>query len=359
MRRLVLHDYFESADGGGRLALTLAKEINADICYGFKVHNHPYFQIFDFHDNQHPLIPFTSIPVWRQFLLSEAFKRKTRFQTAYDTIVYSGSYAPLAVGNHTASRNIYYCHTPPRFLYDQCKFYLSSIPVWQRPVLNTFRNYFQPRYEQAVRQMDVILTNSQNVRQRIQKYLDLDAIVVYPPCETDKFQWIGQEDFFLSMARLDSLKRVDRVIQAFCQMPEKKLVVVSDGPESTTCRAMAHGVRNIEIRGRVPDQELIDLLGRCIGTIYIPKDEDFGMSPVESMAAGKPVIGVAEGGMLETVIDGKTGLLLNADPTVSEIREAVNHLDHEHALIMRKACEAQARMFRKDLFIERMKEIIF
>ena len=358
MRRLVLHDYFESPDGGGRLALILARELDADIGYGFKMHNHPYFENSNFHGNEYPLISFTSIPVWRQFLLSIAFKRKARFHCRYDTVIYSGSYAPLAVGNHTASRNMYYCHTPPRFLYNQRQFFHSSIPAWQRPLLIAFCRYFQPLYEKAVRQMDLILTNSRNVRQRIKKYLSLDSSVIYPPCETEKYTWLEKGEYYLSMGRLDSLKRVDRIIQAFFQMPDKRLIVLSDGPELKQYKKMVQGYPHIDILGKVTEKKMAELLGRCIATIYIPKDEDFGMSPVESMAAGKPVIGVAEGGLLETVVDSETGILMRPDFTVADIRDAVTQMIGPRALSMRPACEARAGLFTRERFVNRMEELM-
>jgi len=303
-------------------------------------------------------MPFTSIPVWRQFLLAESFQKKTAFLSGYSTAVYSGFYAPLAVDQHTNGRNIYYCHTPPRFLYDQKNHFFSLIPFWQRPVLSLFNSYFRPRYERAVQKMDCIVTNSENVRQRIKYYLGLDAVVVYPPCDTEKFKWRGQENYYLSTGRLDKLKRVDLVVDAFRRMPDKKLVVVSDGPELAMIQKMAQGMQNITIKGRVIDDELADLIGNCIGTIYIPRDEDFGMSPVESMAAGKPVIGVAEGGLLESVVDGETGLLMPADPAVDDIIQAVAHLTQEKALGMREKCESRAQLFREEVFVEKMKKIL-
>lgn len=83
---------------------------------------------------------------------------------------------------------------------------------------------------------------------------------------------------------------------------------------------------NISFTGPVEEEELRSLIGNAIATLYIPVDEDFGMSPVESMAAGKPVIGVREGGLIETVMDGETGILLNADPSIEQIRQGVMDL---------------------------------
>lgn len=335
----------------------LAQSLQADLGYGFKVPDHPYFSDDLFKGKEFPLLSFTAIPIWRQYCLARAFRRKTDFLASYDAVVYSGSYAPLASCNSKKGRNIYYCHTPPRFLYDQHDFFLSLIPGWQRPILHAFNSYFRPRYEEAVAGMDVVVTNSDNVRGRIKKYLGLDAEVVYPPCDTGKFKWHGQHDFYLSMARLDPLKRVDRVVEAFRQMTDKRLVVVSGGPEQGRLEKLAGGAANIEIRGRVSEKELLALLGRCLATIYIPRDEDFGMAPVESMAAGKPVIAVAEGGLLESVVDGQTGLLLHADPGTPEIIAAVEHLTGETAGAMRSACEERAHMFRRELFVKRMREM--
>lgn len=365
--KIVLHDYFEAAEGGGRLSLTLAEELKADLAYGFKVKNHPYFQrgalytkgiSFRAQCKEYSLMPFTSVPVWRQFLLAESFKRNTGFLSGYNTAVYSGFYAPLAVANHSVGKNIYYCHTPPRFLFDQRDFYFSLIPFLQRPILSLFNSYFKPRYERAVKIMDCIVTNSENVRNRIKHYLGLDAVVVYPPCDTERFKWRGQKNYYLSTGRLDKLKRVDLVVDAFRRMADKKLVVVSDGPELEEIRKLAQGAKNITIKGRVNDKELADLVGNCIGTVYIPRDEDFGMSPVESMAAGKPVIGVAEGGLLESVVAGESGFLIPADPGVDDIIHAVGQLTREKAEEMREKCEGRARLFRKEVFVEKMEKII-
>lgn len=356
--KIILHDYFENVEGGGRLSCVLAAALQADLAYGFKVTNHPYFQGGALRCKEYPLMPFTRVPIWRQFLLAESFKRNTAFLSGYDTAVYSGFYAPLAAANHANGRNIYYCHTPPRFLYDQRDFYFSLIPFWQRPVLRLFNSYFKPRYEMAVKMMDGIVTNSNNVRERIKHYLDLDALVVYPPCDTEKFKWRGQNNYYLSTGRLDKLKRVDLVVNAFRKMPDKELVVVSDGPELAAIRKLSQGAKNIIIKGRVSDDELADLVGNCIGTVYIPRDEDFGMSPVESMAAGKPVIGVAEGGLLESVVNGESGFLIPADSGANDIIHAVGQLTREKAGKMREACEARARLFRKEVFVEEMGKII-
>ena len=206
--------------------------------------------------------------------------------------------------------------------------------------------------------MDVIIANSVNIQKRIKHYLKKDSIVIHPPCDTKSFRWLGQEDYYFSCARLDSLKRVDIVVKAFNQMPDKRLVIVSTGPESGRLKKMAEGCENIIFTGPVDDSQLKDLLGKSIASIYIPRDEDFGMSPVESLAAGKPVLGVAEGGLIETLVHGTTGILIPANPSPKELIDAVHELNPKRALGMRRDCEQRAGQFDQKIFLEKMRQLI-
>jgi glycosyltransferase involved in cell wall biosynthesis len=287
-----------------------------------------------------------------------AFQHKTRFLANYKLSIYSGFYTPLAIYNHFNNPNIYYCHTPPRFIYDQRSFYITTLPVWQRPFMHVLIGYLKPRYESAVQKMDVVVANSENIRNRLRQHLGKESIVIYPPCDTEFFTWQGQGDYYLSTARLGRLKNVDRIIEAFKQMPEKKLVVLSGGTELSRLRHLAQEAHNIRFTGWVREDQLRELMGKAIATVYIPKDEDFGISPVESMAAGKPVIGVREGGLLETVLDGQTGILLDPNPDKEAIIEAVQHLTPQRALDMRPMCENRAKQFSTAKFLEKIRSLI-
>lgn len=356
MKTIILHDYFESLEGGGKLSSLLAQGLSADLGYGFAKQGHPFLHFPDTYD----LHAYSAIPLWRQFKLARAFAnhRIATWLRNYETVIYSGFYTPLAVHHHRQGRNILYCHTPPRFIYDQRDFYLKRLPFFLRPVLQAFIDYLQPRYENAIAQMDTLVTNSDNVRQRIQHYLGKDAIIVYPPCDTENFVWQGQDNYYLSMGRLDPLKRVDLIIQAFLRMPDKRLIVTSGGEELQRLQKLAKNASHIHLTGWLENKQLADLVGNAIATLYLPKEEDFGMSPLESMAAGKPVIGVAEGGLLETIIPEKTGILLEPSLSIEAICEAVRMMTSAQALSMRSACEGQARHFLKEVFLEKMRQIV-
>lgn len=359
MKTIVLHDYFKFMEGGGRLSLVLAEKLAADVGYGFKIDKHPYFDIYRRKGRQYDLKVWGGLPGVKNLGLIHAFRKKTGFLKQYQTAIYSGFYAPLAVMDHGAEKNFYYCHTPPRYVYDQREFYLSRYPWAVQPLIRALAAYHRSLYEVAIKKMDRIITNSRNVQGRIQKYLRVEAAVVYPPCETSKFQWIGQQGFYLSAARLDPLKRVDLIVEAFTRMPDKRLIVVSDGPEEKTIRQKASGHANITMLGRVSDQVYRRLMGECIATIYLARDEDFGMTPIESMASGKPVIGVDEGGLKESILAGETGILLDSTFGVADVMDAVRRLDASAALKMRAACHHRAQTFDVDRFMINIEKMLF
>ncbi len=356
MKTIVLHDYFEALEGGGRLCSVLAQGIRADIGYGFTRPEHPFLCPFT-QTQQIDLQSGSRIPLWRQFKLARAFTQHTQFLHPYDTVIYSGFYTPLAIMQHPQGKNILYCHTPPRFVYDQRDFYLAQLSPPLRPLLQAFIAYLQPRYEAALAKMDVILTNSAHVRDRIHHYLGKKAQIIHPPCDTSHFRWLGQKNYYLSTARLDPLKQVDKIIQAFLQMPDKPLIVASGGSELKKLQRLARNAPHIQFTGWISDVQLAELMGNAIATLYVPKQEDFGMSPLESMAAGKPVIGLAEGGLLETILPGKTGILL-PQATSETICDAVNRLNSDYALSLRAECEQQAQNFRNELFLKKIKEFL-
>ena len=354
---VILHDAFAFKGGGERLVQILCRELEADLAFGYIKKNS-----FDLNKLPGRLINLksqSSLPLWRTIKRLHTFHKKTKFLGDYKNVIYTGQNSLLAAANHPKGKNIYYCFTPPRSIYDLKKDHLASQSLLGKLAHVMHNFFFQPLYENAIRKMDVIITDSKNVQNRIQKYFGLKSIVIYPPCDLDKFRWVGQDDYYLSTARLTPYKRVDIIIKAFSKLPEKRLIVSSTGPDEKHLRQLAKGFDNIQFTGDVNEQELQQLIGNAIATIYIPKDEDFGISPVESMSAGKPVIGAGEGGLLETIIHGKTGWLTPPNPSLKELIQAIKEINPKQALSMRKTCEKQAMIFCTKNFIKNMREIIY
>lgn len=213
-------------------------------------------------------------------------------------------------------------------------------------------------YRQALQRADLIVANSQTIQRRLHEYLGVESEIIHPPVHTRSLRWLAPGDYYLSTARLDPLKRVDRIIDAFLHMPERRLVVVSGGRDEARLRRRAGNAPNIVFTGWVGDSALRELLGRCIATLYIPVDEDFGISPVESMAAGKPVIGVREGGLRETVVHGSTGWLLDPRPETDDVIAAVRACTVERAQAMRAACERRALLFSDEVFETKLRAML-
>jgi glycosyltransferase involved in cell wall biosynthesis len=352
---ILLYDFLQVKGGAEQLSLTLVNNFpNSSLCVGFI--NAEIFPT-EMLANYCQLTSPTQIIGWQTLKTLFVFTHRTKFLAEYDWVIFSGSNAPVAVHNHPNGKNILYCHTIPRFVYDLKDYYLSQATWWQKPLLIFLISYLKPRYERAVEKMDVIIANSENVKRRIKKYLNRDAVVIYPPVDVEKYQWIEQGDYYLSTARVESYKRVEYVVRAFMQMPDKKLIVASGGSDLERLQNLATGYSNISFTGWCDDEQWQQLIGKAIATIYIPIDEDFGMSPVESMAAGKPVIGVAEGGLLETVVNGETGVLIQ-DVSVDALVEAVTFISKDKALTMRAACEKRARLFRTQVFLDKMRKLI-
>ena len=356
---IILHDYMEQTDGGSRLCLELAQGLGCGLICGFVRRGHPFLAGFPGLPLR-TILPAIPVPLIRQYLLARAFEtRGARLAAAQGQAVFSGSYAPLAVGHRAGGGgNVLYCHTPPRFLYDDREAFLGLAPGPLRPLLEAFLAWFRPRYESAVARMDVIVANSETVRERIRVHLRREAEVVPPPCSVERYAWRPSEGYYLSLVRLDRLKRVDLLVRAFRDLPGQRLVVTSTGPEEAALKRLARGAPNIRFTGPLAEKDLVDMLAGCTATLCVARNEDFGMCAVESMAAGKPVIAAGAGGLAETVDPGRTGLLLAPDPAPEEIRDAVRAMEANRAKAMREDCLARASRYDTRTFIEKMRAVL-
>jgi glycosyltransferase involved in cell wall biosynthesis len=354
---IILHDYFLYKGGGERLIITLAKALGADIATAFITKD--AFNPRDYGIKTKELVKksyFSSVPGIRHLTVQLSFFFKTKFLKKYDTVIYSGDVVSAVYNSD--GKNIAYVHTPPRHLYDNYKLRIRQYKFIKRQIFRVYALVSRFRFERGVKKMDKLVVNSKTVQARVKKYLNLDSAVVYPPCDIGRFKWINQDNYYFSWARLYDVKRVDKIVEAFTLMPDKKLIVASGGPELKKIKSIAKGYENIKILDWISDEKLLDLIGRCIATIYIPINEDFGMSPVESMSAGKPVIGVNEGGLQETVIQNKTGILIKPDFNIQDIVDAVKNINKDTALKMKESCESRAKDFSEKMFIDGMREII-
>jgi glycosyltransferase involved in cell wall biosynthesis len=350
----IFYDFLLSHGGAEYTTALLQNELGCKICTGFVEEGnllHLDKKIIKTISKKRTFPGFATLDgLW-------SFWRRTKFlQSHQHPVLFSGSNAVVAVHNHPHGKNVLYCHTIPRFAYDMRSYYRGSLPSYQKGLFDLLCCLTAFSYQRAINKMDIILVNSKNVQKRLKKYLGLPSEIVYPPVETNTFNYIRDDGYYLSTSRLEDYKRVDIIIKAFLGMPDKQLVVSSSGRQEASLKALAKNASNIHFTGWVSGSKLRTLVGKARATIYMPIDEDFGISPVESMAAGKPVIGANEGGVLETVLHQQTGYLCSATPDA--IKKAVNWLTSERALSMKETCERRAALFDKSIFIETIKSYL-
>ncbi|MBU4217232.1 glycosyltransferase [Candidatus Parcubacteria bacterium] len=358
----VVHDHLSWPGGGERTALIMAEELGADFITAYAIDG----VYADYRERLGKRFIVLSggiidLRIIRFFHTRLIFWLARKRLKSYDTLIASGQPATEAVAFYSRkdARKIVYTHTPPRRIYDMREFSRKTYPFFLRPLFDIFVWMWRRSYEYAVRQFDVNIANSQNIANRLLRYADLKAdAIVWPPIATDKFQWIKQGDYFLSWGRVDEAKRIDVIVEAFKKMPQQKLIVASSGPCFERVQKLAEGCANIEMLGYVPDEKLRELVGSCRAAIYIPMDEDAGMTQLEANAAGKPVLGVAEGGLLETIEDGETGILIRSNPDKDNVSEAVQKMSAEWCLARRIQCEEQAQKYGKEVFVKRIKELL-
>ncbi len=358
LRNWVLHDYLQVNGGAERLVINLARGLS-----GFGLGVSGIYQNFvssgelgEMHCQITAGVLTRCLPRIPRALI--AFSLSKSLIRHADRVIYSGIYAPLAVRHQLTGKRIYYCHTPPRFAFDREEEYLErSIPLF-RPFLRIMIAQYRKAYLNALKHMDLIIANSNHVSKRLYDLTGMDSKVIYPPILTKHFSHRGEGGYYLSVGRLEKPKRVDRIVRAFLSMPDCNLVVASGGSEFDRLNRIAKGAANIHFTNWINDNDLADLVGRAIAVIYIPSDEDFGMSAVEAMAAGRPVIGVAEGGLVETIVDGQTGIMLSPNPSPAAIASAVKQLTEETAIQMRESCIHRAGLFSTEQFLSSFKSII-
>lgn len=352
----VVHDHFSMAGGGERTALALRAALDADLWTGFVCGTQARALLGADRERLRTLAPCLPLPLVRTLLLSHRMARVPLQD--YGLALLSGNSALCALLGGRPGLSIAYCHSPPRYLFDQRDLLRRRVPAPLRPAADLLLREFEQRYRAALHRCDRIVANSLTVRERVWRYLGRDAEVLYPPVDTDAFAWLEDGDYFVSSARIAPLKRVEAIVRAFQRLPGQRLVVLSGGSDEQRLRRLAAGAGNISFTGWVTDARRAEIIGRCRATVYVPVDEDFGLSPVESMAAGKPVIGVREGGLRETVVHDETGILVDPSFTPGDLRDAVATMTAERARAMRAACEQRAREFSVPRFRQRLAALI-
>jgi glycosyltransferase involved in cell wall biosynthesis len=253
--------------------------------------------------------------------------------------------------------HICYIHHPPRNLYG----YATGSNLQKYPLVRVYThvvNFFLRQYDyKAAQAVDFFIANSKETARRVKKFYRRESTVVYPPVTVNGEQLTvngkSNRTYYLSVGRLTYAKRIDLAIMA-CNTLKLPLKVVGTGKEEKYLRSIAG--KTIEFPGPVPDGQLAALYAGAKALIFCALDEDFGMVPVEAMARGTPVIALAQGGVKETVIDGKTGVLFD-QPESESLAVAIRKFEsikHDWA----GACRTHAEKFGREVFVRKIRKFV-
>ncbi|HVU55836.1 MAG TPA: glycosyltransferase family 4 protein [Puia sp.] len=278
--------------------------------------------------------------------------------TKYD-IVISSSYA-VAKGIITNVNQIHicYCHSPMRYAWDLYHQYLREAKLtkgirgfFAKLVLHYMRVW---DYTTAGR-VDYFIANSEYVAKRIRKVYHKEATVIYPPVDTGAFQLeTRKEDFYLVASRMVPYKKIDTIVQAFAQMPDKKLVVVGEGPDLNKIKR--HATPNIQLLNYVEADRLKELMQKAKAFV-IAADEDFGITAVEAQACGTPVIAFGKGGVRESVAEDWTGVFFD-EQTPESIIEAVERFEQNGVSATPAEIRANSLRFGINVFRQKFRSFV-
>jgi glycosyltransferase involved in cell wall biosynthesis len=270
--------------------------------------------------------------------------------SGYDLVLSSSHAVAKGVLTGPATLHVSYVHSPMRYAWDLQHQYLRQARL-DRGLKGAVTRWLLAKMRAwdhaSAARPDVILANSRWIAERIRKTWRRESEVVFPPVDIAGFPYRPSKgNAYVVASRMVPYKRVDLVAEAFRAMPERELVIIGDGPEMPRVRAAAGDARNISIRGRLPQDELVAALQSARAFVFAA-EEDFGIGMVEAQACGTPLIAYGRGGAADIVRDGTSGVLF-AEQSAASIADAVKRF--ESLDIAPVSCRENAERFSREAF---------
>ena len=271
--------------------------------------------------------------------------------SGYDVILSITSAFAHGVKKPQGARHICYCLTPARFLWQYDEYVQNeAVNGIARRLLPGLVSSLRAWDKRAAMQVDEFIAISHEVQKRIAGCYGRDACLIYPPVDVSSFHIAPPQDvgdYFLIISRLIPYKRIDLAIEAF-NRTGLPLLIAGDGRDRARLEALAKP--NVKFLGRVSDAERLDLMARCKAFVF-PGVEDFGITPLEANAAGRPVVAFGGGGALDTIVEGMNGMLFHS-PTADALAECLHRFDadaFDAEQIRRHAEKFDTRVFQSAL----------
>lgn len=283
--------------------------------------------------------------------------------TPYDLVLSSSHAVAKAARTRPGQVHVCYCHTPARYVWEQRNSYVAKHGLraaTMRRLLDRMREWDRA----TAARVDHFVANSEHIARRIGRCYGREATVVYPPVDGEPFgsgadpNRDAREAYYVAVSRLVPYKRVDLLVAAFRALPQRRLVIVGDGPEAAMLARDAPA--NVEFRGRVGASELVHVMQRARAFVHAA-EEDFGIALVEAQAAGTPVIAFSGGGAAEIVrgLDNSapTGILFDAQ-TSSAMVMAIDKFEALSPGIDPEACRINAARFAPERFRAQITDLV-
>ena len=355
MKVAIVHDYLTQRGGAERVVLSMLKAFPGAPLYTSLYEPDGTFPAFRSADVR-TLILNRLPPLRRRHRLALPLLARTfsGLELSADVVLCSSS--GWAHGTTVRGRKIVYCYSPARWLY-QTERYLGDSSPLAGAALAVLRPYLLRWDREAAASADRYLTTSTFVAEEIAALYDIESHILAPPYTLDpsgaRSEAYGLEPgYFLCISRLLPYKNVDAVVTAFDGFPERPLVVVGTGPEGSRLRALA--TANVRFLDSVSDDELRWLYANCAGVVTA-SHEDYGLTPLEAAAFGKPAAVLRWGGFLDTVVEGATGVFFDA-PRAEAVRAALAELARREWDA--GAIRAHAERYSEERFVERLRAVV-
>ena len=358
MKVAIVHDYLNQYGGAERVVEVLHELFpDAPIYTSIYIPNNMpgSFKKMHIETSFMQKLPFLNKHFKKYLLLYPKAMETFNLKEYYLVISSSSAFAKgIITGRETC--HICYCYTPARFIWEYNNYVnkenFGKITSRILPFIIRKLKYWDLK---TVGRVDHFIAISENIKNKIKKYYKREAEVIFPPVEVSKFKVLNNtEDYFLIVSRLNAYKNIDIVIKAFNKL-HLRLKIIGRGPYRKVLENMKKG-KNIEFLGRVEDKELVKIYSKCRAFIF-PGEEDFGISPLEAQASGRPVIAYAKGGALETIIEGTTGLFFREN-SVGALIEVINKFIEIENKFDKKVIRENALRFDKKKFKMKLRKFI-
>ena len=353
MKIAIVHDWFEVFGGAEKTVIAIAEMFPKADLYTMifnddkfaqyfapsKVHTSYLQKLPSFLKTKHRLL----LPIIPQAIESYDLSE-------YDIVISSSSAFSKNIITSDKTLHICYCHSPMRFAWDYWPQYVDELgygPIRKFIASKLIHNLRQWDSNGSSR-VDVWLTNSKTSQKRIAKYYRKKSEIIYPPADLEgSFVSKKKGNYYITLATLTPYKKIEAAIEAF-NISGKKLFVIGDGPDRKRLEKMA--AKNIRFAGFVKEKKKWELIAASKGLIF-PQEEDFGIAPIDAMACGTPVIAYKKGGVLETVLPGKTGVFFGSQ-TAEAINKAIaksETIDWQASAMRKHALGFSKKIFQKNL----------